>query len=180
MTDERNLERAFQVLREEVPVRAEWRDALEGKLRDFPPPIRTQARGWYVAPWMAIAAALLCMAAGAAMQRALQPRPGVTVAGAGAREGESVSAVGVRFSVLAPRARRVSVVGDFNGWNADATRLTLARDGQTWTTMLPLTAGRHTYAFVIDGDVVRDPAALPAPGEDFGVPNSLVFVSAVR
>jgi hypothetical protein len=51
-----------------------------------------------------------------------------------------------------------------------------AGDGRTWEVQLPLAPGRHVYAFVVDGEVVADPAAPRAADEDFGVPNSVVLV----
>jgi hypothetical protein len=84
--------------------------------------------------------------------------------------------VGVRFAVMAPGVRRVSIVGDFNGWNPRSTPLTLSRDGRTWSILLPLASGRHTYAFVIDDEIVADPAAPTAIDDDFGTPSSIVLV----
>jgi 1,4-alpha-glucan branching enzyme len=52
-------------------------------------------------------------------------------------------------------------------------------DGAVWSVTVPLTPGRHEYAFVVDGtDWVPDPAAPPAPGADFGEPNSVVTVAS--
>ena len=89
-------------------------------------------------------------------------------------------AIGVRFAVMAAGAARVSLVGDFNGWDPDATPLRLASDGRTWVAMLPMREGRHTYAFVIDGEVVADPSAPRAADDDFGTPSSLMLVSNAR
>ncbi|HSA55130.1 MAG TPA: hypothetical protein VLE53_05465 [Gemmatimonadaceae bacterium] len=85
--------------------------------------------------------------------------------------------VTVRFMLVAPEARRVALVGDFNQWNAGAAPMRRARDGQTWTIEVGLRPGRHAYAFVVDSDVVPDPAAPSAVGEDFGVRSSVVLVS---
>ena len=46
--------------------------------------------------------------------------------------------VGTRFSVWAPNARSVSVIGDFNGWNADAHPLAPRPDSSgIWSTFVP-------------------------------------------
>lgn len=57
----------------------------------------------------------------------------------------------VRLMFVDAGARQVSVVGDFNGWRADATPL--QRDGTTrhWSATLALRDGAHRYAFVVDG-----------------------------
>ncbi|HEY4057506.1 MAG TPA: 1,4-alpha-glucan branching protein GlgB [Kofleriaceae bacterium] len=45
---------------------------------------------------------------------------------------------GVRFSVWAPHAKGVSVVGDFNGWNADKhPMIELPNTGGVWTVTIP-------------------------------------------
>jgi 1,4-alpha-glucan branching enzyme len=47
-------------------------------------------------------------------------------------------AFGYAFAVWAPNARTVSVVGDFNGWNNDANRLTARRDQSgIWEGFIP-------------------------------------------
>ncbi|HEX3159546.1 MAG TPA: isoamylase early set domain-containing protein [Gemmatimonadaceae bacterium] len=85
----------------------------------------------------------------------------------------------VRFVLVAPRAASVSLVGDFNDWQLGATPLQATAQGRTWVVDVPLTPGRHRYAFVVDGEQwLPDPVAPPAPGDDFGQPSSVVTVSA--
>lgn len=139
---------------------------------------------WQLRPVTAIAAAMAFTVLGAA---------GALLASGRARAGEVASSdsaavpaiaasnttgqdVGVRFAVLAPGVKHVSLVGDFNGWNPKSTPLMLARDGRTWSILVPLASGRHTYAFVIDDEIVADPAAPAAVDDDFGTPSSLVLV----
>jgi hypothetical protein len=58
----------------------------------------------------------------------------------------------VRFVFMDPTARSVWLVGDFNGWQKGATRLVAAGSGGgAWITTIALPAGRHEYAFVIEG-----------------------------
>lgn len=79
------------------------------------------------------------------------------------------------FALLAPDARSVTLVGDFNNWDPSATPLRQV-DG-TWHVDIPLAAGRHSYAFVVDGgEWVPDPAAPREQDTDFGRSNSLLLV----
>jgi 1,4-alpha-glucan branching enzyme len=57
---------------------------------------------------------------------------------------------GVRFAVWAPNARRVSVVGSFNGWNLHAHAL--ERHGSTgvWERFIPDLGHGFTYKFAIE------------------------------
>ena len=90
---------------------------------------------------------------------------------------DSVTPVAMKFVLVAPQASRVSVVGDFNGWNGSATPAVRQPDG-TWATWVTLTPGRHEYSFVIDGThFVPDPASPSAPSDEYGNKNSVVVVS---
>lgn len=79
---------------------------------------------------------------------------------------------GVRFAVWAPKAKKVSVVGDFNNWKTGQTPLTLQNDGETWAATVPDVAKGNFYKFAIEdeyGNVVlkADPYAFfaeKAPG----------------
>ena len=85
----------------------------------------------------------------------------------------------VQFVLAAPGATGVTLVGDFNDWDPAALPLRPTADGAVWSVTIPLTPGRHEYAFVVDGtEWVPDPAAPPAPGADFGEPNSVVTVAS--
>jgi 1,4-alpha-glucan branching enzyme len=82
--------------------------------------------------------------------------------------------------LVAPAASRVSVVGDFNDWDAGATPLARMAGGGVWTVEVPLSAGRHVYTFVVDGKRwVSDPSAPADNDDDFGRPNSVVTVAGV-
>jgi hypothetical protein len=83
----------------------------------------------------------------------------------------------VQFMLVAPDARTVSVVGDFNDWDPGATPLREAADAGVWTITVPLAAGRHQYVFMVDGNRwTPDPAAPTAVEDDFGMPNSVITV----
>ncbi len=81
------------------------------------------------------------------------------------------------FVFIAPQASHVSLVGDFNGWDATKTPLVRSGDSGLWTVKLPLAAGRHVYAFVVDGAWDRDPGAPVAPDDGFGQARSVRIVS---
>jgi Carbohydrate-binding module 48 (Isoamylase N-terminal domain) len=83
----------------------------------------------------------------------------------------------VQFVLVAPAASHVALVGDFNSWDATATPLRQASAQGVWSVTVPLTPGRHIYAFVVDDSKwVPDPSAARAPEDDFGAPNSVIMV----
>jgi hypothetical protein len=83
----------------------------------------------------------------------------------------------VQFVFRAPRANRVSVVGDFTGWNPDSAVMTRDAASGLWSVTLALLPGRHVYAFLLDDSLwVRDPRAPAAPDADFGRPGSVLLV----
>lgn len=83
----------------------------------------------------------------------------------------------VKFVLVAPQAKAVSLVGDFNRWDASATPMTRTPTGGTWSVTLPVTPGRHLYAFVVDGTQwLADPAAPLSPEDGFGAANSVLLV----
>ena len=55
-----------------------------------------------------------------------------------------------RFAVWAPHARKVSVVGDFNGWNEDADVMRLAHEG-VWACIVEGLEDGSIYKYAIEG-----------------------------
>jgi len=84
--------------------------------------------------------------------------------------------VPVHFICLAPEAREVAVVGDFNGWNPRANPLGRAFDG-SWQGSIQLRHGHHRYAFWVDGVLQVDPRGQGVSRNDQGQRVSLVAVS---
>jgi hypothetical protein len=83
----------------------------------------------------------------------------------------------VQLVLRATDAHRVSVVGDFTGW--DERRAPMTRDPASglWSITLALRPGRHVYAYLVDDSIwVRDPRAPVAVDADFGRPGSVLLV----
>ncbi|GAB3862210.1 1,4-alpha-glucan branching protein GlgB [Nocardioides maradonensis] len=59
--------------------------------------------------------------------------------------------VGTSFAVWAPNARSVRVVGDFNGWDGNATPLRLLDGSGVWETFVPGVGSGATYQYVVEG-----------------------------
>ncbi len=65
----------------------------------------------------------------------------------------------VTFALYAPGKHFVTVIGDFNRWQAEADPLNLAPDGTWWLTRA-IKPGRHLYQYMIDGELkLADPYA---------------------
>jgi 1,4-alpha-glucan branching enzyme len=89
---------------------------------------------------------------------------------------DSLAVRAVKFVLIAPQAARVSVVGDFNGWDASVNPMK-AQGAGIWTVFVPLKPGVHNYSFVVDGThFVADPTAPIAPDDGYGQKSSVVLV----
>ena len=84
----------------------------------------------------------------------------------------------VQFVLVAPAARKVAVVGDFNGWDASHSAYQAKhRGGGVWSVTAPVPAGHHRYSFVVDDSVwMADPTAPRSIDNDYGLPNSAIIV----
>ena len=67
----------------------------------------------------------------------------------GAHVTEENGEAGVRFSVWAPHAKSVSVVGDFNNWDTRVNSMQKVQDGETWTIFIPGVAEGSAYKYAI-------------------------------
>lgn len=115
---------------------------------------RRRVLPWLLTPALALAASLILL---------IWPRTPTPPA-----------SVTVRFMLLAPEAKAVSLAGTFNQWNPGATPLVRTGANGMWTATLTLPAGQHQYAFVVDGvRWVPDPGA-PAVDDGFGRRNSVL------
>jgi hypothetical protein len=189
MADHDDLHRTITALRAEVPMRAEWRGAVLREAAAIPRPVADARRlapsmlrdGWRFRPSTAIAAGLLCAVLGGALTLGVQRLVGTRIVARSAADtpNGSLGGAGVSFVLVAPAASSVAIAGDFNGWSPSATPMRRTAAG-LWSIDLPLAAGRHTYAFVVDGVLVPDPNALDSADEDFGVRSSVVLVSEHR
>lgn len=99
----------------------------------------------------------------------LQPVANVTVA-------PTNKAVAEQFIIVAPGAQSVSLVGEFNDWDATRTPMQRVSDDGTWLVTVPLMPGRYEFQYEIDGvRRVTDPSR-PQSSSEFGSPNSVVSV----
>jgi hypothetical protein len=84
----------------------------------------------------------------------------------------------VQFVLVSPSARKVSVVGDFNSWDASHAQFQAKHSGGgVWTVTAPIPVGHHRYSFVVDDTLwVADPNAPTARDNYFGMPKSTLIV----
>jgi hypothetical protein len=105
---------------------------------------------------------------------------GVVANGPSSRLPASHADTVMTFVFVTHGATGVSVVGDFNQWDAGATPMKRIANTNAWTVTVPLSAGRHLYSFHAvgaDGEKwIADPNAPAAPDDGFGRVNSVVLV----
>jgi Carbohydrate-binding module 48 (Isoamylase N-terminal domain) len=84
----------------------------------------------------------------------------------------------VQFVLVAPTARKVQVVGDFNDWDASHVEYRAQhRGGGVWSVTAAVPEGHHRYSFVVDDSLwVTDPTAPRLLDDDYGMANSALVV----
>ena len=133
--------------------------------------------------WGLIAASLLIFALAATravlVEESTNPAKPITTA-LFAAPSKKQTPQAVQFVLVAPDAKKVAVVGDFNGWDAKHAGYQAHHSGGgVWSVTASLPVGHHRYSFVVDDSLwVADPVAPRAVDKDFGVTNSAIIVSA--
>jgi 1,4-alpha-glucan branching enzyme len=83
----------------------------------------------------------------------------------------------VRFTVFAPGAKQVFLVGSFNDWTKGATPMKMVDGSSLWSVDVPLTEGEHMFMYVIDGvRWMTPPQAEDFVIDGFGQTNGVVIV----
>jgi 1,4-alpha-glucan branching enzyme len=80
------------------------------------------------------------------------------------------------FSIKAPQATSVCLVGDFTHWQQEPIAMKRGKDG-VWKASIPLPAGTHHYRFLVDGQWQDDPACPLHEPNPFGTQNDIRVVA---
>jgi hypothetical protein len=90
----------------------------------------------------------------------------------------SAPVIYVQFAFADPSATSVTVAGDFNDWNAEATALRDTDGDGVWTGLIALRPGLHKYMFVVNGEQwVTDPEAERYVDDGFGMRNAVIAIT---
>ena len=177
------LDRAVRLLREQEDVSPAWRGSVLRAVASDGAPRRSRYAGRRVVSLpAAVAAAIVCAIVSSGTTMAVLRRsmtPAVIAPSPQSRVAAADVLLPVHFSLVAPAAASVSIVGDFNHWSPTALPMKRSADGRTWEIDLTLPEGHYNYAFMIDGHIARAPAAPQTGGDDYGVPNSVLMVSGL-
>lgn len=82
----------------------------------------------------------------------------------------------VNFICMAPTARQVTLIGDFNDWDPAAYPMKRQPDG-AWLLQVPLHHGHHHYQFLVDGKPTLDAKAQGIARNEKNEKVSLIAVS---
>jgi hypothetical protein len=94
-----------------------------------------------------------------------------------ANDAAEVRAIPQQFVFYNGKARRVSLVGDFNKWDPSKAPMSREAGSGLWSITLPVLPGRHMYGYMVDDSVfVLDPRAPKARDRDLGVDGSVIIV----
>jgi 1,4-alpha-glucan branching enzyme len=76
------------------------------------------------------------------------------------------------FSITAPTAMSVQLVGDFTHWQEKPAALKKGRDG-VWKVTIALPPGTHHYRFLVDGQWRDDPECTLRVPNPFGTQDAV-------
>ena len=81
------------------------------------------------------------------------------------------------FSLTAPKAKEVVLVGDFTNWQGKPLPMDRMKPrSRTFAATVDLPAGTYHYKFIVDGEWMEDPGAESLPNQ-FGTQNSVITVA---
>ena len=179
------LERATETLKEPVAIDPDLDRRVMAEIGALPPAALEKPQpAWWSRRWtirlspvggLAAAAVLAAIALVSVSLLRRDPSSTVVPVSAAADVGEKIT----QFVLVAPNAKTVALVGDFNDWNLSATSLARQDGDGVWWVTVALPPGRYRYAFVVDGTNWRGDPGAPVAEDDFGRPNSVVTVGGV-
>ena len=80
------------------------------------------------------------------------------------------------FSLDAPGAKEVSLVGTFNMWNKKKHPMKKTDDG-IWKKFIIIPSGKYEYKFLVDGEWWHDPKNEKVCYNEHGTLNSVITVN---
>src|SRR5213593_694892 len=80
----------------------------------------------------------------------------------------------VVFSIEAPHAAQVQVMGDFNDWNLEGSEMEPVEG--TWTKVVTLPPGRYRYRYIVDDRWQSDPLNVTVEPNPYGGLDSILVV----
>jgi 1,4-alpha-glucan branching enzyme len=82
----------------------------------------------------------------------------------------------VTFSLDAPKAKEVILIGDFNNWDPQIHPMEKEQGG-VWKKTVMLSPARYEYRFLVDGQWYHDPENPDFCFNSFGSCNNVLFIS---
>lgn len=80
------------------------------------------------------------------------------------------------FSLHAPKAGAVYILGDFNNWQKDETNRLARTDSGDWSGHFPLKKGKYRYKFLVDDEWKGDPQNPQKETNVFGTTDSIIDI----
>ena len=81
----------------------------------------------------------------------------------------------VKFALIAPGAKNVSLAGTFNGWNTEKHLMNKNKE-DVWTKTVVIPPGTYEYKFLVGGEWLHDPENEHVNYNEHGTLNSVIIV----